>query len=403
MSSTPSLRRRWIKRLGIILGSVVLAVLLAIGGTYVWLWCWSWKGDLDFHESWSGAERTALTQLEAEIHQGLGDVVAAVDAEPDFFDIFIAGHNDLEALLDDLHTVYIGRNLAAELSSQLHRIARSGQGADDGLIVYGSQQEHQTTLSIFASAIGKLQALEALVAHGADPNTVLYTGKGTEAETPLTLVINGRFLDGKRIAWEERQKTADFLLQHGADINGTKRIIGIACDMSLMLQGESAPWLWALSHGKTMSIENLCHIVASHGATPVLEHVLREKSHDINDASGKETVLQALLTPLRYLTDDEAWQDLQERQTELRLDMLLAAGARPDLLPEAAAPQRPGESDDEYIERLHSSNANDDLPVDIVLDAMEESELPQHRELCQRILDKLRTAGAQAAERAIFP
>lgn len=394
--------RRWTKRLGIFLGSAALAMLLLTGGGTVWLWCWSWDGAPVFHESWNEAERAALLQLDDELRQALQETVSSVDARPDFFGLLV-GQNNLEALADELHTIYIGRELSAKFHEQLHRVAGNGNGADDELITYGTNPAHQTTLAIWAALTGNLPALEALVAHGANPNTLLYDDKGTEMDTPLTPVINGCFLNGERVPWEKRRETADFLLQHGADINGTKRVIGLACDLPLVLHGESAPWFWALDHGKTMSIENLCNIVAEEGAMPVLERILREKRIDINDVSGTKTALQALLHPLRYVPDDEAWQELQERQIEPRLDMLLAAGVVPALLPKEAEAQRPGESDNEYHERLLNTRACDDLPADIVLSALEQAELPQHRELCQRILNTLRAVGAEKPASSTSP
>lgn len=81
------------------------------------------------------------------------------------------------------------------------------------------------------------------------------------------------------------------------------------------------------------------------------------------------------------------------------LDMLLAAGANPNLIPAAPEPQRPGESDDEYEERINNSDALHDTPLDIVTKALERAELPAHRELCRRIIEKLKRAGAKTSEK----
>lgn len=395
MNRFPHPRRVRKKRLGIILGSITLTLLLLTGGGFAWLWCWSWKAAPEFHDSWSEEERAALLELDREIRQALAEAISSVDAFPDLLGIF-QGQSHLEAFLDALHTVYVGRGLSADLNRRLHRIAHNGQGADDRMISYGPQQQHQTTLTIFAAQTGQLQALEALVAHGADPNTIIYTENAQEGETPLTPVINGHFLNGASIPWKERQKTADFLLQLGADINGSKRIIGIACDMPIMLEArsDSRPWLWALDHGKTMSIENLCNIVACRGATPVLERVLREKRIDLNDAGGKRTVLQALLQSVSYVFDEETWQELQERQIEQRLDLLLAAGAAPNLVPRDGEARHPDESNEEYEIRCNQFTGDDRYPLDIVTGAQEQATLPAHRELCRRLIEKLRAAGA---------
>ena len=50
-----------------ILAGIIVALLLAAGGTVWYLHGWRFQGsDLVLHESWSEQERTALQQVEAE-------------------------------------------------------------------------------------------------------------------------------------------------------------------------------------------------------------------------------------------------------------------------------------------------------------------------------------------------
>lgn len=165
--------------------------------------------------------------------------------------------------------------------------------------------------------------------------------------------------------------------------------------MALLLRTPEsiAPWEWALDHGMSMNPENLNLIVTFAKGQPVLERVLREKLVDVNDVSGSRTVLQSLLLVLLQPYDEETWgQDQPDMFMEKHLDMLLAAGAAPDLIPRDAEPQRPGESDEAYEERLNCSDALRDTPLDIASTALERAELPAQRELCRRIIEKLKLA-----------
>ena len=75
----------------------------------------------------------------------------------------------------------------------------------------------------------------------------------------------------------------------------------------------------------------------------MLERVLREKLVDVNDVSGSGSVLQSLLWPLSRPYDEVQWNaEGSVKVMEEYLDMLLAAGANPNLIPAAAEPQRPG-------------------------------------------------------------
>ena len=58
-----------------ILAGIIVALLLAAGGTVWYLHGWRFQGsDLVLHESWSAQERTALQQVEAEMLRGMEPV-----------------------------------------------------------------------------------------------------------------------------------------------------------------------------------------------------------------------------------------------------------------------------------------------------------------------------------------
>ena len=248
-----------------------------------------------------------------------------------------------------------------------------------------------------AAGRGQLRAVEALVAHGANPNAVSKLEEEyyhpLELETPLTPILSGHFLGDAEIPWEERRKTAEFLLANGADINGTKRSIGFACDIALMLSQprDTRPWMWAIDHGKTVSVENFCTMLALEEAGELVERVLREKLVNLNDTSYERTALQSLLAKLMGKKAPAAMEELQ--LLEKRLDMLLEAGADPNLVPDEAAPPRPGESEEEYQDRLNQFNGIRETPLEIVEHALQAPDSTEYHKLCERLLEKLHAAG----------
>lgn len=107
-------------------------------------------------------------------------------------------------------------------------------------------------------------------------------------------------------------------------------------------------------------------------------------------------MLQALVKILVYPYDEERWQDDQVEEIMLpRLNMMLAAGAAPNLIPKSAEPQRPGESDKEYDNRMWDTDSQArNRPLEIMETALKRAELPAQRELCRRVIERLRAAGA---------
>lgn len=260
------------------------------------------------------------------------------------------------------------------------------------------------TPTIMAAAHGHLKAVEALVAHGANPNAVSREEEQyyhpLELETPLSPILSGHFIGDTKIPWKERRKTAEFLLANGADINGTKRIIGFACDIALMLSHprDPQPWMWAIEHGKTVSVENLCTMLALKEAGELVERVLQEKLVNLNDSTYDRTALQSLLAPLMGKKAPGMMKNQQEQQLlEKRLGMLLAAGADPNMMPDEAAPPLPGEDEEAYQDRMLQFNGIKETPLEIVEKALESTGPTEYREFCERLKNKLRAAGAESS------
>ena len=389
---------RWIGRL--LVGISAILLLLA-GSCAWWLWGWTLKDDPQFHESWTPQERAALTEFDTYLRkQYAADAVEAMLIFARAFQQARGGEPVKAGLLEHLVAAYAVRMEAAPISDMLHAFAETGDASSaDSVSV---QDVYGLTPAIMAAQTGHLKALEALVLHGANPNAIAEERQAgyevLELGTPLSPLLNGQFTSGLRLPWETRRQTAEFLLAHGADINAPHRINKIACDMAIIMRTPDsiAPWEWALDHGMRMSPENLNLVVIFAEARPVLERVLREKLVDVNDASFSETALQRLMRVLLRPYDEEMWREEQpEKLVEEHLDLLLAAGADPNLIPREAEPQRPGESDEEYEERIDNSDALEDTPLDIATEALERAKLPAHRELCRRMIEKLKLAGAR--------
>lgn len=377
----------------------MLTTLLATGWGYLWLCGWTWKGTPEFHESWTAEERAALTEFDRLLRAQMNDYIPAIIELRRGGSFFSAPVSIWECM--DYGCAI--RDFFAGISSQLHQAIESGHAGGEEQVDFRNPFGCAVcgyTPAIVAAQHAQLDAMKALVQHGANPNTIAMQIDGdadnTEFETPLTPVLNGHFITGEKIPWETRRKYAEWLMEQGGDINGTRRITGIACDLPLVCGFEegAAPWLWALDHGKTVTVENLCNIAASRDSTALQERILQEKLVDINDASSTKTVLQVLLNQLTA-SDEEDFAELVKRDIERKLDMLLAAGADPNLVPLAAQPQQPGESDEAYEQRCNTSHANTAYPLDIATRWLEFSDYPPTREYCQRIIEKLRAAGAR--------
>ena len=384
-------RRHWFRRTGIVSGGLVAALLLTLGGGYVWLFGWTWKEAPEFHENWTVEERAALTGFDTCVqgifHETLNELTAKTFTAMQLSDI--------------AQLIIQTRIMCSDVREQLHHFARCGHARDERKVYVEEQyQRIGITPTIMAAGRGQLRAVEALVAHGANPNAVSKLEEKyyhpLELETPLTPILSGHFLGDAEIPWEERRKTADFLLANGADINGTKRSIGFACDIALMLSQprDPRPWMWAIDHGKTVSVENFCTMLALEEAGELVERVLREKLVNLNDTSYERTALQSLLAKLMGKKAPAAMEEQQARQLlERRLDMLLAAGADPNLVPDDAAPLRPGESEEEYQDRMLQFNGIKETPLEIVEHALQAPGSTEYHKLCERLLEKLHAAG----------
>ena len=385
---------------GYTLGGLILTTLLAAGGFSLWLWGWTWKGMPEFHESWTAEERAALTEFDRLLKAQMNEYVPMLLEQTNAKSCFTSPVSIWECI-DYACAI---RDFFAGITNQLQQAIESGHAGGEEQVDFRNPfgcAVRGYTPAIVAAQHAQLDAMKALVQHGATPKAIAMQIDGdadnTEAETPLAPLLNGNFITGEKIPWNTRRQFAEWLLAQGADINGTRRIVGIACDLPLVCGFEegAAPWLWALDHGKTVTVENLCNIAASRDSTALLERILQEKLVDINDASSTKTVLQVLMNQLAA-SDEEDFAELMRRDIEQKLDMLLAAGADPNLVPLAAQPQQPGESDEAYEQRRGNTHADTGYPLDIATRWLEYTGYPPMQEYCRSIIARLRAAGARS-------
>ncbi|MCQ2364002.1 MAG: ankyrin repeat domain-containing protein [Akkermansia sp.] len=387
--------------IGYTLAGLLVTLLLAAGGGALWLWGWTWKSAPCFHESWSVEERSAITEFDAYLReQYAADVAKEMVSFARAFQSIEGAAPSGSGLGERLAAAYVVRLVAAPVSEWLHEFAESGDASSSASV--HCLDVHGLTPAILAAQTAHLKALEALVQHGANPDALAFREQeytdSMEIETVISPLLSGHFTNGRQLPWETRRQTAEFLLAHGADLNVSRRINQLSCDLSLVAYCPEGvvPWMWALNHGMRMNPEDLMTIVCYAEARPALELAVREKRVDVNDASYRQTVLQSLMSVLLRPYDEEMWQEEQpDRFVETHLALLLAAGADPNLIPKEAEPQRTDESDDAYEERLWRSDARSDTPLDIATQASERATLPAHRELCRRVIEKLRHAGAK--------
>lgn len=380
------------------MGSTFTLLLLTLAGAACWLWSWQWHSGLNFHESWTAEERAALTQFERYLHTQLAEDMGLVyDAakltldkateeaeealdeseEEEDEESFDTETPEPSGLVTRLTAAVLMKLQIAPVDTALHEIAATGQG-DPVKPVITPAGEHVTP-ALLAAQIGDLAALKALIAHGADPNVIM-TLDGQEIETILAPLLNGMFINNRTLPWEQCREALDFLHSHGADLNRSKKIVPLSLRIVLMASGEPQAWLWALDHGKTVSADEFGDMLEEPAAMPLVERVLAEKLVDVNDTSGEQTPLQALANIMSYV-DIET---LDFGRYAERLDLLLAAGADPNLTTQATR-RKPL---DMLMSRTNFERS-DGMPENSCC-----IEGPDIRTRWQSMCDKLRTAGA---------
>lgn len=320
---TQTPRRKWWRIAAWFMSCTFTLLLLTIGGAAWWLWGWQWNNEPEFHESWTPQERAALTELNTFLTRELPDhirrktLLENPELSPDTaLEITIA----LEA-----------RRFARPILMRLHDITQSGSAAPTGHPVTCGDGFSNFEPTILAAQNGHLVALKALINHGADPNTIL-TCHGTPCGTPFTPLLCSLYPNDLTPSANDRQETLRLLVEKGANLNSAPQPTRMALKFSLAINDDPEPWLWALDLGKSVSVDEFCDILDAPAGMPLVERILREKLVDVNDTTGERTPLQALAEAL-VISDSE---ELDSAQYDKRLDMLLAAGANPNLLPDAA-------------------------------------------------------------------
>lgn len=335
MIDTPKPRRRWWRIAAWFMSSLLALLLLTLAGTAWWLYGWQ-CGSPTFHENWTKEEQAALTEFDTYLRYS-----------------FAGDLSEVEYLFPEESEQSIGRNFCAPIRRQLLDATASGQAATPAISFrFGNLTSRASSVpAIVASQTGHLDALKALILHGADPNACISiseeNGASFEGDTPMSCLLSGSFGPNKvQIPWSERKELAEFLLSRGADVNQHSTILGQCCILAHM-RGETEPWFWALEHGKKVSgAELLLTLRTQKLHLPLIEAMLCSTPEIANATDGDDTPLQALAKRIRYADEDEM------PELEQVLDMLLAHGANPALRPEPK---------DEY------DSCERRLPLDILL------------------------------------
>ena len=383
-----------------VMGSMFTLLLLTLAGGAWWLYGWQWHGGMSFHESWTAEERAALTQFERYLHTQLADDMGLVyDAMEDTLDEIANEEPTEESEYDDeatdewtdeskatpkepaglatrLTAAVFMKLQIAPIDAALHEIAATGMGDPAELV--STPGGGPISPALLAAQLADLQALKALINHGADPNIIM-TLNGTETETMTSPLLNGVFINSQVLPWEQRREMLDFLHSHGADLNRSKKLVPHSLKIALQCREEPQAWHWALDHGKTVSTDEFCDMLEVPVALPLVERVLAAKMVNVNDNSGKQTPLQALTYSMRYAEVEHL-----DAGYEKMLDLLLAAGADPNLT--TADTRR---TPLEIMKSRTSFERADGMPENACC-----IEGPDIRTRWEMLCDKLRAAGA---------
>jgi hypothetical protein len=320
MIDTPKQRQRLWRIAAWLMSSLFALLLITLAVAAWWLWGWQWKNELTFHESWSTEERTALTEFDNYLRDAFVTDIAAETGRK---------FTDEKGWQHDITRACITRSFCAPVREQLVHIAECGNANQPTFDFLGRQG---CTPTIIAATTAHFGAVYALINHGAEPNAVLTLGDKedfVELSTPIADILSGSCLNKKhKPSWNERQDLAEFLLAKGADINAHSYLVGVNCSLALT-RGETAPWLWAVGHGKKVTGRELLDVLSMEKPSPTLtEAILRSTPAIANTTDCDRTPLQELAQKICNAESDEM------PELEQVLDLLLAYGANPTLRPE---------------------------------------------------------------------
>ncbi len=316
---------------------VFTLLLLTLAGASWWLWGWKCNDELSFHESWSPAERAALTEFNTYLHTQLAnDPELVMNGTVEITERL---NNNMptgeippppSGLAARIASAVMIRLHVAPIATALQEISASGKG--DPQEPVNTPAAANTTPAILAAQTAHIPALKALISHGANPNAISvleHHGKVTELESPITPLISGSFINGRRISRTECREALDFMISHGADLNASQNIVGTSLQLALHVSDDTEILLWAIGHGYHPSIAEFKFLLGSGNPSHVelVEHILHKKLVNVNDTSDGETPLQ-LLSMRMAMADVE---DLEQGSYEKALDLLLSAGADPNL------------------------------------------------------------------------
>lgn len=375
--------------------------IIAVGVEYIRTHSWQWRSDLHFHDSWTKEERTALAQfdlyLRTQFEQDSYKEISNISSFVELIKLHLSDNEtqhgaptpDLwEALQLRISTAYMAYFHAAPALQKLRHIIQCGKARNNEY--YHTEAMQNLTPTIFAAQMGHTDAVKALIAHGSNPNAIAYMNSDDEArkiecETPMTPFLSGNVWGWKQkqMPWKKRLEVCEYLIKHGADINATKRIIGVVCSIALVKEEyETEPWIWALKQGKKVTGEEFDLLLSLSNSLEILKFILKEKRVDLQTIEGTEYApLQTLMEQAGEQMDMEGFSDLQISE---KLDLLLEHGAAPN---RCHTPVTTGHAE---------SIPCPDLPLDLFLRSIEYHSSPEMLDAQKQIIRKMQAAGARS-------
>lgn len=381
-------RRQWWRIIGISFASLLAAGVTLLCWAVWWLYGWRCGEVMDFHESWTADERAALMELDSYLRGEYVDIILRETCDSEAW--------STENLAVD---VMLASGLRPALA-QLEAVAHCGHARNlpaEGILtmspdIFGNKVEFH--IGILAAQCGRLEALKAMLEHGLNPQCRMPIndwGTNVTAETLLSPVLSGHFVNGEKLPWSKRREYAEALVSRGAKLNG-ERMIPLSCQIPLFSEEQDPePYLWALEHGLMMNSADFQFALGQRAALPIVRCAVEHNLTNVNDFSTGEAALQVLVR----CALEEA--ELPDWKFDERLELLLSAGADPNLVPDPSRIVRsPEEDESNYEERLSAAGSNDSPPLSMIDQALAcPSGLDEARiALLNRLRDRLIAAGA---------
>lgn len=314
-------RNKWVKRLLCVIVSLFGLLLLAAGGMPFYLYGTPLTrlGDGDFHPSWTAEEREALQKAEHYLlHENKQEMRERMLSVSPFF----SGKELSSFSFDRLEVEMMLRRNCDKWRNLLYKAAVSGN-ADQRY----EEDEEWNTLVIELAYCGSPEIIKAMVRHGAQLNLDADLENSNDLRYVNSSLLMHVLKSGK-YKRDELYELADWLVQQPGE--GLHRAPGML--LAICSSPHAADAMeWALERGLVKT-----EFFYTREGSPVdpasqlyrhkdiFFRLLDEGRINLNETRGATTVLQVAVMEYPLTSTEHARR-------------LLEAGAKPNLIPEAAA------------------------------------------------------------------